>query len=109
MRRGHIWTAAAPGAYTSKPRPVVILQDDHFDTTESVTIAPFTSDPAQAPLFRLRVEPSPSNGLRTASSIMIDKITTVPRSALSESVGGLGPADLVRLNAAIVLFLGVAG
>jgi hypothetical protein len=31
MRRGEIWTVAAGAAYTGKPRPAVIVQDDRFD------------------------------------------------------------------------------
>jgi mRNA interferase MazF len=40
----------------------VIVQDDHFDT-DSVTLCPFTTDPADAPLFRLLIEPDPGNSM----------------------------------------------
>src|ERR1700694_1187956 len=70
--------------YVGKPRPVAVIQDDRFDATESVTICAFTTDPTEAPLFRLRVEPSTANGLHEDSSLMVDKITTVHRSRLSE-------------------------
>ncbi|MGL5929638.1 MAG: type II toxin-antitoxin system PemK/MazF family toxin, partial [Dermatophilaceae bacterium] len=43
MRRGDIRIAAARGAYTGKPRPVVIVQDDRFDATSSVTVCPLTT------------------------------------------------------------------
>jgi mRNA interferase MazF len=39
---------------------------------------------------------------------MVDKITTVPKSKLGESVGLLDPADIARLNQAILVFLGLA-
>ena len=64
MRRGEIWTASG-GDYAGKPRPVVIVQDDRFDATASITVCPFTTDPTDAPLFRPLVEPSAANGLRT--------------------------------------------
>jgi hypothetical protein len=48
-----------------KPRPAVILQDDRFDMTDSITVCAFTTDPTDAPLFRLPIEPSRRNGLRT--------------------------------------------
>ena len=67
MRRGEIWTVAGGPDYAGKPRPVVIVRDDRFDATNSVTICPFTTDPTPAPLFRIAVEPSPANGLRSAS------------------------------------------
>lgn len=109
MRRGEIWTAAAGSGYAGKPRPVVIVQDDRFDATNSVTVCAFTTDPTEAPLIRLRVQPDPLNGLRDTSSLMVDKITTVPRSKLGERLGRLGDEDMVRLSRAVLVFLGLAG
>ncbi len=109
MRRGEIWTVAGGEAYVHKPRPAVILQDDRFDATHSITVCAFTTDPASAPLFRLLVKPTERNGLRTPSRLMVDKVTTVPRSRLGMQVGMLGDEDLVRLNRALVVFLGLGG
>jgi mRNA interferase MazF len=86
----------------------VILQDDRFDRTESITICAFTTDPTDAPLFRLEVEPSTSNGLRAACRLMVDKITTVPKTRIGARAGRLGDEDMVRLNRAILVFLGLA-
>lgn len=109
MRRGEIWTVAGGRDYAGKPRAAVIIQDDSFDATDSVTICAFTSDPADAPLFRLTIEPSERNGLRTSCRLMADKITTVPKSKVGEKVGRLGDEDILRLNRAIAVFLGLAG
>lgn len=109
MRRGEIWTAAGGSGYAGKPRPVVIIQDDRFDVTGSVTICAFTSDPTEAHLFRLAVEPSEVNGLREPCSLMVDKITTVPRSRLGSHGGRLSDEEMVRLGRAILVFLGLAG
>ena len=79
MRRGDIWTVAGGKDYAGKPRPVVIVQDDSFDATDSITICAFTTDETEAPLFRLPVEPNERNGLRAACRLMVDKITTVPK------------------------------
>lgn len=108
MRRGEIWTAAAGSGYVGKPRPVAIVQDDRFDATDSVTVCAFTTDPIEAPLFRLHIEPDDVNGLREPSSLMVDKITTVPRSKLGENIGRLSDEDLVRLGRAMLVFLGLA-
>jgi mRNA interferase MazF len=108
VKRGEIWSVAAPGAYTGKPRPAVIVQDDRFDATASVTICALTSDPTDAPLFRLVLEPDELNGLNRASRLMVDKVTTVPKSSLGERIGRLGDEDTIRLNRAIVVFLGLA-
>ncbi len=109
MRRGEVRTAAARSGYAGKPRSVVIVQDDRFDATASVTVCAFATDPTEAPLFRLRVEPEELNGLRVPSSLMVDKLTTVPRSKLSAHLGRLSDEDMVRLGRAVLVFLGLAG
>jgi len=108
VRRGEVWTAAAGSGYAGKPRPVVIVQDDRFDATDSVTVCAFTTDPTEAPLFRLLVEVSEQNGLNEPSSLMIDKLTTVRRVKLGERIGRLADEDMVRLDRAVVVFLGLA-
>ena len=109
MRRGEIWTAPAGSGYVGKPRPVVIIQDDRFDATDAVTVCAFTTDPTEAPLIRLPVDPDEQNGLREPCSLMIDKITTMPRLKAGGHIGRLADADMVRLGRAAVVFLGLAG
>lgn len=109
MKRGETWTVAGGAEYAGKPRRVVILQDDRFEATSSVTVCPFTTDPTEAPLFRLVVQPSDGNGLRAPSRLMVDKMTTVPKSKIGSQVGRLSDEDLIRLNRAVLVFLGLAG
>lgn len=109
MRRGEIWTAAAGSGYVGKPRPVVIVQDDRFDATDSVTVCAFTTDPTEAPLFRLPIEPDELNGLNQRCSLMVDKVTTVPRSKLGEHIGRLSDEQILALGRAVLVFLGLAG
>jgi mRNA interferase MazF len=94
--------------YAGKPRPVVIVQDDSFDATASITICAFTTDETEAPLFRLPVEPNDRNGLLATSRLMVDKITTVPKSKVAAQIGRLDDEDMLRLNQAILVFLGLA-
>jgi len=108
MRRGDIWTVSGGKDYAGKPRPVAILQDDRFDATDSVTFCAFTTDETEAPLFRLAIEPTELNGLRMPCRLMVDKITTVTRSKIGAHVGRLDDQDVLRLNQAIVVFLGLA-
>jgi mRNA interferase MazF len=108
MRRGDIWTVSGGKDYAGKPRPIVIVQDDAFDATDSITVCPFTTDPTEAPLFRLPVEPSERNGLRSSSRLMVDKITTVPKCKVGERIGRLDDEDMVRLNQAVMVFMGLA-
>jgi mRNA interferase MazF len=109
MRRGDIWTVAGGGDYAGKPRPVVIIQDDNFDETASITICAFTSNETEAPLFRPPVAPSAQNRLLAESRLMIDKITTVPKSKIGRQIGRLDDEDMLRLNRALMVFLGLAG
>lgn len=74
-----------------------------------MTICAFTTDPAEAPLFRLSITPSPQNGLHEVSSLMVDKITTIRRTKLGERVGRLSSEDMVWLDCAIVVLLGLVG
>ena len=107
MKRGEIWTVAGARDYAGKLRPVVILQDDRFDKTDSMTVCAFTTDPTDAPLFRLPVQPNETNGLRAVSRLMVDKITTLPKAKIGSPVGLLDDQDIVRLNRAVLVFLGI--
>jgi mRNA interferase MazF len=108
VRRGDIYVAAVRGAYTGKPRPVVIVQDDRFDATASVTVCPLTTSPVEAPLTRIAVPPTAATGIEQRSSIMVDKITTMPRGNVRDRLGRITDADAVRLDRALVVFLGLA-
>ena len=94
MKRGEIWTLAGAG----KPRPAVILQDDRFDMTDSITVCAFTTDPTDAPLFRLPIEPTQNNGLRAPCRLMADKITTVRKARIGSYVGRLADEDIIQLD-----------
>lgn len=108
MKRGEIWTVAGGKDYAGKARPVVIVQDDSFDATVSITICAFTTDETNAPLFRLPVTPNERNGLHAPCRLMVDKVTTVPKSRIGTRVGRLDDEDVLRLNQAVLVFLGLA-
>ena len=107
MRRGETWTAAAGSGYAGKPPPLVIVQDDRFDATNSVTACAFSTDPTEAPLIRLPVSPDEENGLHEHGSLMVDKITTTPRSKVGERIGRHADRDMVRLGRAVVVSSGL--
>lgn len=107
MKRGEVWTVSGAG-YAGKPRPAVIVQDDRFDATASITVCVFSTDETEAPLFRLPVGPSARNGLRSASRLMVDKLTTVSKERLGMRIGRLDGEDVVRLHRAMLIFLGLA-
>ncbi len=108
MIRGELWTVAG-GAYASKPRPALIIQDDLFGLTGSVTVLPLTTKHVDAPLLRLRIESSDLSGLDHESDVMIDKLTTVRRSNVSTRVGRLTSDQLAAVERSMMVFLGLAG
>ncbi len=108
MKRGDIWIVSGGKTYAGKPRPVVVVQDDAFDATDFITVCAFTTDLTEAPLFRLPVEPNANNGLRLSSRLMVDKLTTIPKTKAGDRIGRLDDEDMVRLNQAVMVFLGLA-
>ena len=109
MKRGAVVVAAARGAYSGKPRPVVVMQHDDFLKHTSVTILPITSELHNVPVARVTVAPSVKNGLHKASQIMIDKAQTIPRENIGATLGHLDSATLREVERALALWLGFRG
>lgn len=107
MNRGELWTVSG-GTYAKKPRPALIIQDDLFAASESVTLLPLTSNLSDAPLLRLTVEPGQLNGLERVSQIMVDKLTTVRRTSLGRRVGRVDSETMVAVEQSLAVFLGLA-
>ncbi len=100
----------AGGVYAAKPRPAVIVQDDLFAATNSVTVAPITSTLLDAPLMRIRIAGGDGrlSGLEHDSDVMIDKLTTIRRSNVQGRVGRLTAEQVVEVERAMMAFLGLA-
>ena len=109
MRRGELWTASAGQGDAGKPRPVLIIQDDRFDSTDSITLCPLTTSAADIPLLRIPLQPSKTNGLTAPSSIMIDKITTAHRSKLGQRIGKVSTTEMLQLKRGLLVYLGMTG
>lgn len=108
IRRGDVVIVAAAGDY-GKPRPAVIVQTDAFpETHASVVICQMTSKIAEAQDFRVTLDPSERNGLRTRSQIMADKPVSVRRTRITEAIGHLDDDDVGRLNIALAFVMGLA-
>ena len=106
MKRGDVVVVALQGDY-GKPRPALVLQSDLFDEHPSLTVAPVTSTIVDAPLFRVTIEPAPTNGLRAVSQVMVDKLTSVRRDRVAQTLGNLPDDVMLRVNRALVLWLGL--
>lgn len=107
MRRGDLVTVSAPRDY-GKPRPAVVVQSDWLADTESVLVSLLTGTLRAAPIYRIAVEPSPANGLRATSQIMLDKILTLPREKCGPVIGRLDEATLTALDRGLIVVLGLA-
>jgi mRNA interferase MazF len=108
MQRGDVVTVAAAGDH-GKPRPAVVVQTNAIPARHaSVVICQMTSDLADAPDFRVTIEPAAKNGLRVRSQVMADKPVTIRRERVGGRIGRLDGTDLTRLNAALAFVVGLA-
>ena len=108
MRRGDVVTVAVPGDY-GKPRPAVIVQSDGLpDSHPSVVVCQMTSRLVDVADFRVTIEPTSENGLRTPSQVMADKPVTIRRERIGQQIGRLGADDMARLNVALAFVMGLA-
>jgi mRNA interferase MazF len=108
MQRGDVVTGAAAGDY-GKPRPAVVVQTDALpENHASVVVCQLTSELADAPDFRVTIEPKPENGLRLKSQVMADKPVTVRRDRIGQKIGRLGNQDMARLGIALAFVFGLA-
>jgi len=107
VNRGDI-VIVAGGVYASKPRPAVILQSDRFDSTASITVGPMTTTDIDAPLFRVAIAANAESGISVDSWVMVDKITTVPRTNVAQSAGRASAAQLAEIERCLAVFLGIA-
>lgn len=105
MQRGALVTVSLHGDY-GKPRPAVIVQSNLLSELESVVLCPVTSDLRDA-VFRVTIEPNPSNGLRVLSQVMVDKLATLPRSKISAAFGRLDDEKMKAVNRALLLVIGM--
>ena len=104
-QRGDLVTVSMQGDH-GKPRPALVVQSDLLTDLESVVLCPVTSDLRNA-AFRVTVEPNPANGLRTLSQVMVDKLSTLPRTKLGEPFGRLDEDRMKTVDRALLLVVGV--
>jgi mRNA interferase MazF len=104
-QRGDLVMISLQGDY-GKPRPALVIQSDLLTDLENVVLCPVTSDLRNA-AFRVTVEPNAANGLRTLSQVMVDKLSTLPRTKISEPFGRLDEARMKTVDRALLLVVGV--
>ena len=107
MKRGDIVIVTTAGEY-GKPRPAVVVQSDSLRNVDSVLVSLVSSTQRDAPLFRLFIEPLPSNGLKVKSQVMVEKTAAIPRAKCGKIIGRLDEGSMVALNSMISFVFGLA-
>ncbi len=92
-----------------KPRPAVVVQSNHLLPYPMVIVVPFTSeiDARPPPFTRLTIDPSPVNGLRRVSQLMIDRIIGLPSATLRPTAGKLDDQQMTEITRLLALWLGI--
>lgn len=92
-----------------KPRPAVVVQSNHLLPYPMVIVVPFTSelDARPPPFTRLTIDPSPVNGLRQVSQLMIDRSIGLPAATLRPTAGKLDDQQMTEITRLLALWLGI--
>jgi mRNA interferase MazF len=106
LTRGDLVVVALAGDY-GKPRPGLVVQADAFAALPSVTVLPLTSEISAEHLVWITVRPSRQNGLRSTSQIIIDKVSTVPRTKVGNRFGHVDVTTMRAVDGALAGFLGL--
>jgi len=107
LKRGDLVTIALPGDF-GKPRPALVIQADQFDQTGTVTVLLVTGSLLDAPLIRQTIDPTPENGLRKNSQVMVDKAMSVRRDRVGSVIGRVDSASMLAVTRALAVFVGIA-
>ena len=107
MRRGDLTNVALPGDF-GKPRHALVIQSNLFADHPSVTVLPLSGDLRETPIFRVRLFPDETNGLRATSDVMIDKTHTVARDKLRGKLGAIANEQLIEIERVVAVWLGIA-
>lgn len=103
--RGDIVVCAVSGDY-GKPRPAIVMQSDLFNETHaSITVCLITSDLNDWPLFRVTIHSNSTNGLKSKSQVMIDKIVSLPRGKIKQVLGRVSIQELSAIQQALSRWL----
>jgi len=103
--RGEIWTVQ-DNQYASKPRPAVIVSVDSLKT-DSVIVVMTTSEVNSNVPQRVRLGPSPENGLRNTCYAMADKPMALRRQYLGYRIGELNDSQMSQISKGLASVLGI--
>lgn len=109
--RGELYYAdlgTGVGSEQNGYRPVVVIQNDvgnrHSPTTIVAAISTQIKSKAKLPTH---FHVSPTCGLLQPSMIMLEQIRTIDKSRLDKYIGKLSPAEIIGLNHALAISIGL--
>jgi mRNA interferase MazF len=108
VKRGDLITITRNPGYAGKPRPAVIIRGSLLDATGSFTVCPLTTTDAGRRGVRIPIANIATTGLSLPSFVMIDQITTLPRSETGLRIGKLTRNQMREVRTALRTFLELA-
>jgi mRNA interferase MazF len=108
VERGSVLIVSANGKLSGKPRPAIVIQESQFDFPETLIVVPLTSRHAAENVVMPMLLPDETNGLGDASRAMIHRISAIRKSDIGKVSGKLSSDDMAKIDAALVLVLGLA-
>ncbi len=101
IERGAIHWASEKGALTGKPRPVLIVQNDRARHHSTVTVCLVSTVTTPDAFFRVRIDPTPENGLDRVSNVQADRLFSLLDDSIDHRLGILSQSDQRRVDAAL--------
>lgn len=93
---------------SGKPRPRVVVQTDELIRADrSILICPLTSELQADLLTRPLIQPSAGNGLRTASQVMVDRVTPALPWEVGHVVGHLSDDEMLQVGFSLMIVVGL--
>ncbi|MDR1576545.1 MAG: type II toxin-antitoxin system PemK/MazF family toxin [Treponema sp.] len=106
MKRGEVWWVdfeSSLGSEIQKTRPAVIVSNDTANVLlRRVVVVPITSN-----ISRLYPAEAYVNVRGKTNKALADQIMTADKRRLKNQIGSLSPADMIKVEAAIRLHLGL--
>jgi len=108
VRRGTVVLIRLP---RDKARPAVVVRSDLLRELSYATVLPITTELRAGISMRIDLTPSPKNGLRAASQVMVDWPQTVRFADMGQAIGHLDMASMrtITQQMAVVLGIGSSG
>ena len=112
LARGDLVTVAATGR-TRGPRKLLVIQARLFEALPTVTVLPVMealapSKVSATAMLRLSVDSGLAIDMPRQAQVMIDQVQAIPRRRIRFVVGRLSEVDLLAVDRALAVFLGLA-